>query len=75
MSGDKHRRRDNSQQLTLLVSHLGSNNHSCLPMVFDLAFNDRRPRTWQITDKIDIEAQGLHNLADTGSGNAHNCIG
>ena len=25
-------------------------------MVFDLAFNDRRPRTWQIADKIDIEA-------------------
>ena len=25
-------------------------------MVFDLAFNDRRPRPWQIADKIDIEA-------------------
>ena len=36
-------------------------------MVFDLAFNDRRPRPWQIADKIDIEAQCLHNLADTGT--------
>lgn len=45
-------------------------------MVFDLAFNDRRPRTWQIADKIDIEAQCLLAFnADTGSGNAHNCIG
>ena len=40
-------------------------------MVFDLAFNDRRPRTWQIADKIDIEAIYKPAVDPTGAGDSY----
>lgn len=70
MSGNKHRCRNSRQQVMLFISHFRCNDHRRLPVMLDLAGNDRRTRTRQIADKVDIKAQRLHDFANAGPGNA-----